>query len=386
MNRDLSVRVNNRQSGQITLEDEEFIFNYHTETDKNNFVSLSMPVRKKNYIHKRLHPIFEMQLPEGYLRAVIQKHFAKLTETDDFGLLNLLSPSIRGRLAYGNDNNFQSSPYSLDELITPLETNLFQELIERFALHSPLSGVQPKVLATVTNKATLTLDQYIVKAWGQDYPELALNEFICMTAVKAAGIPVPEFYLSSDSQLFIMKRFDIVPNERCLGFEDMCVLQGKSREDKYNSSYERIAKTIKSFVSPLYQRQSLEQFFKMLVINTHLQNGDAHLKNFGVVYNDETDVKLSPAYDVVSTSCYIRNDVGALTMMGSKKWWSQKFLIQFAQTSCDISKLRAEVLYEECMKALQKVMPMINEKLNNSPTPHQKMVLEHIASLIQKKI
>ena len=122
----------------------------------------------------------------------------------------------------------------------------------------------------------------------------------------------------------------------------------------------------------------------MLVINTHLQNGDAHLKNFGVVYNDETDVKLSPAYDVVSTSCYIRNDVGALTMMGSKKWWSQKFLIQFAQTSCDISKLRAEVLYEECMKALQKVMPMINEKLKNSPTPHQKMVLEHIASLIKK--
>ena len=50
--------------------------------------------------------------------------------------------------------------------------NLFDELLDRFALNSALSGVQPKVLATVENKATLKIDDYIVKSWGDEYKEI----------------------------------------------------------------------------------------------------------------------------------------------------------------------------------------------------------------------
>ena len=114
-----------------------------------------------------------------------------------------------------------------------------------------------------------------------------------------------------------MKRFDVTEDGRYLGFEDMCVLQAKQREDKYEGSYEQIAKTIKIFVSSRYKKSSLMDFYKMVVINNLLQNGDAHLKNFGLLYRDINEIKLAPAYDVVTTTLYIQKDIPVLHLFGS---------------------------------------------------------------------
>ena len=35
-----------------------------------------------------------------------------------------------------------------------------------------------------------------------------------------------------------------------------------------------------------------------------VSNGDGHLKNYAVLYNDQTDARLSPLFDVVTTSIY----------------------------------------------------------------------------------
>ena len=93
-----------------------------------------------------------------------------------------------------------------------------------------------------------------------------------------------------------------------LGFEDMYVLQAKQRDEKYEESHESTAKTIKFFTSAKHKKNALGQFFKMIVINHFVQNGDAHLKNYGLLYEDIDNVKLAPAYDVVSTTMYIKND------------------------------------------------------------------------------
>lgn len=171
MNEQLAVRVYQQVAGRLLRENNESIFNYGASAQKEDFISLTMPVRAKGYVYPRLHPIFEMNLPEGYLLAIIKKHFSKLTETDDFGLLRLLAPSVRGRVIY-TVQALQNTALTLEELLHPKQDDLFKELVSRFALHSPLSGVQPKVLAQVENKATLKLEDYIVKAWGLDYPGL----------------------------------------------------------------------------------------------------------------------------------------------------------------------------------------------------------------------
>ncbi len=194
---------------------------------------------------------------------------------------------------------------------------------------------------------------------------------------------VPEYYISSDDKLFIMKRFDILDNGDKLGFEDMCVLQAKQRDDKYEGTYEQVVKTIKTFVSAKNKKSSLKQFFKMIVINNIIQNGDAHLKNFGLIYSDIKNIRLAPAYDVVSTTAYIKNDISALHLLGSKKWWSEKYLLKFGVESCDLSKREAQLLYTECISAAQKVKKEIQERVQNEKNPNKLGLLKHLLLLLK---
>lgn len=381
MNANLSVLVNQKSTGVLIREGGEFVFQYGEAQASEAFISLTMPVRVKNYTLPYLMPIFEMHLPEGYLLSVIKKHFSKITATDDFGLLNILAPSVRGRVTYQGSQEKSISALSLSDVLHGQSENLFQSLVERFALSSPLSGVQPKVLAKVQDKATLMHEDVIIKAWGDDYPELALNEYLCMTAVKLAGIPVPEFYLSDDERLFVMKRFDVLETGVVLGFEDMCVLQAKRRDDKYNGSYEQLAKTIKTFVSPEHKQASLNQFFKMMVMNHLLQNGDAHLKNFGVIYDGPDNIKLAPAYDVVCTTAYVPQDMTALTMQGTKRWQNKKSLIKFAIDACELTQKQAEQAYAACVDALSLLGKEITQRIEQEPESSKLRLLKHLMSL-----
>ncbi|MDF1879630.1 HipA N-terminal domain-containing protein, partial [Sulfurimonas sp. SAG-AH-194-C20] len=145
MNNNLVVKVDNIPVGELTQENNQYIFSYTTQ--KNEFISLTMAPRAQQYLNNKLHPLFEMHLPEGYLLSIIKKHFSKITKTDDFGLLKLMSGNINGRITYETQITSKSSALSLQELINPISSSLFEELVSRYALSSALSGVQPKVLA-----------------------------------------------------------------------------------------------------------------------------------------------------------------------------------------------------------------------------------------------
>jgi len=63
------------------------------------------------------------------------------------------------------------------------------------------------------------------------------------------------------------------------------------------------------------------------VLNCALRNGDAHLKNFGIVYDDVLgEARLSPVYDLVTTSIYLPKDGLALTLNGTTQWPDSKVL------------------------------------------------------------
>ena len=380
---DLKVKVNSSSSGKLLIENKEFIFTYNSE-NKGNFISLIMPVRKKPYLHSQLHPIFEMHLPEGYLLSIIKKHFSKLIKTDDYGLLTVMAPSIKGRLSYEFNKEEKVNDLTLDDLLHSTKDNLFDELVSRFALNSALSGVQPKVLARIENKATLKIDDYIVKSWGDDYKELAINEYYCMKIVKEAAVDVPEFFISDDEKLFIMKRFDVKDDGTYLGFEDMCVLMAKQRDNKYEGSYEQVAKVIKTFVSAQYKKDSLINFFKMIVINYILENGDGHLKNFGLIYNGIDEIKLAPAYDVVCTTVYIKNDIPALLLLGSKKWWDKKFLNRFGIQSCDLTQKEINEIFSLCEKSISKVSKEIEIRLQKEKNENKIEILDKLLSKMKK--
>lgn len=55
-----------------------------------------------------------------------------------------MAPSIKGRVSYVAHTKQQENSLTLDALLHSDEENLFDELVQRFAFTSALSGVQPK--------------------------------------------------------------------------------------------------------------------------------------------------------------------------------------------------------------------------------------------------
>ena len=345
----MQVFVNQTETGILSKE-EKFIFNYDAKAK--DIVSLTMPIRSESWSSQELHPIFQMNMPEGALREAIKNHFAKIEKMDEMGLLKLIGPYVLGRVKFES----LATPVEelrLDDILSSAKENLFEELMERFALRSGVSGVQPKLLLTAQNKTTMHFEHYIVKSWQAEYPQLALNEYFCMRAIQHAGLETPEFYLSDDLTLFVMKRFDITDDGKYLGFEDMCVLTGRGTEDKYESSYEEVVRVIKDVVAAPYRKEAIKSLFTALIMNHFLRNGDGHLKNYGVLYdNDYKDARLAPIYDVITTTCYIKKDIPALRMSDAKLWWKEKTYKTFAKLNCGLTNKEYEEIVDSCMQAV----------------------------------
>ncbi|MBU2623156.1 MAG: type II toxin-antitoxin system HipA family toxin [Proteobacteria bacterium] len=373
MKNSLVVWTAGNKSG-ILEQDEEYVFNYLADTSDRYSVSLTMPVRLKSWTHKDLHPVFQMNLPEGALLAAIKNALAKIARVDELTLLRVVGANQigRNRFALREEKSpaFKTSPESLEDILCYPDTGeLFNELMQKYAMSSGVSGIQPKVMLDAKDRATVHSSSYIVKSWGEDYPSLAANEYFCMKAVQRAGLPVPEFYLSENGRLFVMKRFDITDTGEYVGFEDMCALQGLGTEDKYTGSYERMVKTINDYVSPKYRQIAREQFFAVLTLSVMLRNGDAHLKNFGVLYADPTEgeTKLAPVYDIVTTTAYIGKDVPALTIGGTKKWWDRKMLEKFGVAHCGLSVSRIAGIISKSGDAVLNIKPELKRYIKDHP-------------------
>jgi len=177
------------------------VFSYFQNSEQ--ALSLTMPIRTESYSYPDLHPLFQMNLPEGYLRQAIERATAKKYGSDDLTLLTLLGTNQIGRLSYAIANEplqtqTQNTP-DLKSLLNSEDAKLFEQLLQQYATSSGVAGVQPKVLMNIKTKiegkATLPLQSYIVKSWGDEYPELGCNEFACLTLAKASGLPVADFYL-----------------------------------------------------------------------------------------------------------------------------------------------------------------------------------------------
>ena len=370
----LKVYINKSHSGNLVFEDEKYVFNY-LDIAK-DVVSLTMPIRSSSWDSKKLHPIFQMNLPEGALKEAIVNHFAKIQTMDDMNLLKLIGPYMLGRVKFekliDNKENLQ-----LDEILSNTTQNLFNELMQRFAIRSGVSGVQPKLLLKAHNKTTMKFEHFIVKSWEQEYPNLALNEYFCMRAVQNANLPTPEFYLSDDLKMFIMKRFDIEDDGSYLGFEDMCVLTARATQEKHNGSYEECARVIKDVVAAQKRKESLKIFFTALVMNHLLQNGDGHLKNYGILYkNDFDNSYLAPIYDVITTTIYIKNDIPALRLSDGKLWWKEKTYKNFAKQSCGLSNKEYDTILDNCKNAIVQTKQEIQEYKSDD-----KNVLSFLAQL-----
>jgi len=351
-------------------------------------ISVTMPVRLPSWDTRYgLAPIFEMNLPEGALRERLRLAFAKATGTfDELDVLGIVGRSQVGRLRYtGQEEQLDEDvPFqSVDEILArQRDGDLFRYLIDKFASFSGISGVQPKFLirdekafaATHTTGARLSESYrgatHIIKFWERnEYPQLAANEYFCLKVAQKCGLEVPPYRLGEDAGALVVDRFDLRSGGTYRGFEDFCVLNAKRTDDKYLGSYETsILKRFAQFANSPNVSEDLEKLFTLITLNCVLRNGDAHLKNFGIVYDDVLgEASLAPVYDLVTTTVYIPRDGMALTLNGTKRWPSAKDLKRLGETRAGCTPARTRQIMERIGDAASNVSAELRAYIKEHP-------------------
>ncbi|RJF96050.1 type II toxin-antitoxin system HipA family toxin [Noviherbaspirillum saxi] len=358
--------------------EKRFVFTYDLKCESHCAVSLTMPVETESYIYDELHPVFQMNLPEGDLRRTIMLRFSKaISGFDDLNMLDLVGSSQIGRLRYSNEQvKADVPPQSIKEILHTKDTEgLLHYLMERYSAVSGVSGVQPKVLVrdedkpAMQGRITASDATHIVKTFDpKEFPELATNEFFCMQVAKRAGLRIPKLQLSDNGRFLVVDRFDRKDDGRYVGFEDFCSLNGVGTARKYDSSYEQLARRIGEYVDTEHKKQAMEEFFTSFVVSCAVQNGDAHLKNFGVLYdNADAPVSFAPTYDIVSTTPYITHDTLALTLGGSKRFPNARKLHDFGRVHCGLANDHISQIVERVADAMSATRADIRQYMGDRP-------------------
>ncbi|WP_418186629.1 type II toxin-antitoxin system HipA family toxin [Aliarcobacter lanthieri] len=351
----ISVNIDKTNVGELFFEKDknQYGFNYLANYKP---ISLIMPYKSSSYIWKyKLHPIFDMNMPEGYLFELFKNYLTKeYGYIDDFLIFSHICSNIQSRLTYKSEfEKKEFFSFDLNEVLENDTQDTFYKIVTTFLDKNAISGIQPKSLAILEDKESLISKEYIIKTWADEYPQLALNEYFCLKAIEKTNVKIPNIKVSKNSKFLLVERFNYdKQTDIFLGFEEILCLLGKNKDEKYSGSYEQISKVIYSVSTQ--KLEDMKSFYKVIVMNYLLKNGDAHLKNFGILYNSNfSKIYFSPAYDVVNTVVYFHKDRPALSMFGKKVWFGKKELIKFGILNCYLSENEANKIYEICINALK---------------------------------
>lgn len=370
------VAVGSLEAARRRSKNQEYLFGYQPLVLEQLAVSLTMPVREQPYRYDGIHPIFDMNMPEGHLRMALMNMFRKaVSGFDALQLLRVIGPYQLGRITLGEQRDQPMPGTSVKELLVhDGAQDLFDDLLATYAAYSGVSGVQPKVLVRDEaggdiSRLTHRGATHIVKAWqANQYPELATNEYFCLRAAMHAGLQVARHELSAGGRFLIVERFD-VSKQGYLGFEDFCVLSGKTTDEKYDSSYEACARIINAYLPVERKSHALQELFTSVALTAAIQNGDAHLKNFGLLYDHtgaDADIRLAPAFDLITTTAYLPRDHMALMLAGSKNWPKHRLLYNFGRIACGLSEAQVAQSLERVAEGVSQAAAELREHMNST--------------------
>jgi len=358
------------------------VMTYHPDVTDEQFVSLLMPVRTESYAYPELHPMFRMNLPEGFLLSILQEQLGPHVGASPLNLLSVVGRNAIGRVKVatpGADPTQPPVPFDLDGILRGDNSEeAFVELVRRHAA-SGVSGVVPKFLTPNTlgahGKGTLATDRYIVKGTTARLPGVALNEHLCMEVSRKAGFPTAATEVSDDGQALAVHRFDFERDGTTRkGMEDLCSLLTLRPEQKYESTWERVVGRIKDVITdPGQQNTALSNLANLLLLTYALRNADCHTKNIALLYSSREHIELAPVYDMLTITVYddyARNPPG-MPVEGRSTWLPGKALERFLQTRCNLPPAQTRERVERICEAIVQVTPQVIDAAQRHPSFHE---------------
>ncbi len=378
----LAVHVLGREVAILEqVGDFKSVLTYHAGTAVDDLVSLTMPVRTESYgWDDQLPPVFQMNLPEGYLLQVLQEQFGPHVGASPAALLSVIGRNMVGRLqvaAPGAKLDAPAKPVEVQALLQGDNAEeAFAELVREHAT-SGVSGVVPKFLDAQKEsikfsphkKATLLTRRHIIKGSSGKLPFAALNEYFCMQ-VASQVMATARTQVSKDGMALVVDRFDVDEHgQPHSGMEDFCALLGLRPAAKYDTTWERIAKAVRDHVPGPRQRETFHQLVTILLLTYALRNADCHAKNLALLYTSRKDVYLSPAYDMLTTSPYAgyQNSPPAISFMGKKTWAPGTTLQRFIAATFGIAVKKQVNIVEAIGDAVSATAVQVREAMAAHP-------------------
>ena len=285
---------------------------------------------------QRVPAVLSNLLPEGALRELLSGTL-RIHPANEFPLLAWTGNNLPGAII--------ASPVPAGEI--PAWALSARDRIE--AVQIDVKGVEQKFsLAGIQMKfstvrqdgrynigAEVGTDDWIVKTPSAIHSNLPENEYSAMKLAESIGVDTPEIGLISldtldnlpaiklpdETHAYAIRRFDRVTTGR-IHTEDFAQIFEFFAHDKYGKvNYEQVAVVLYRYGQG--GLGDIQQMARRLLANILLANGDAHLKNWTLIYPDAVNPKLAPAYDIVSTLPYVPGETGiALNLGKQKKWYS----------------------------------------------------------------
>lgn len=271
-----------------------------------------------------------------------------------------------------------------------LDIKKIKELaVESLRKSISVPGVQPKLSLDVKRRGRIEKRLTIVGLWGkfilkppfEDYPEMPELEDLTMHLSELLNIKTSEHSLAklkSGEIAYISKRFDRIKNRK-LHVEDMAQLTETLTENKYRSSMEKVGKTILKCSS--YPGIDALRLFELTLFSFITGNSDMHLKNFSLIRNEDDEIILSPAYDLIPTKLLIPKDKEDLALpLNSKKSNLKKKDFDLFASQLGINEIALRKVYDRFFDSFSEMKKFINKSFLS-----KEMKEKYIALLDRRK-
>jgi serine/threonine-protein kinase HipA len=284
--------------------DGRYSFQYHAEflDGGNPAIAYNLPLQSGPiYSTGGLLPYFDNLVAEGWL-AHAQARALGINSADRFGRL----------LAFGHDCIGAVSVLDPKPRLKPNLTAGSAAEVAALASRASISGVQPKMLAVRTAAGYRPARSDETSTHIAKLPSGQLHgivELEYLTTMAAAELLRPDPVVVMDvaevegvrGPCLLVRRFDRVEGGRKLHFEEFNQLLDRPSEAKYEGSYGEMADFLRA--NPRAPRADIDLLFRRVLAAILVGNHDAHMKNFGLIY-EAGEMRLSPTYDFVAAALF----------------------------------------------------------------------------------
>lgn len=396
----LIVYLNDIPVGRLTDDGGTMSFAYdrdYAADDRNEPLSYSIPLSDKPFGHDVMEPFLSGLLPEDIIRTRLGR-ILQIPRENTYAFLKAIGGDCAGAIAFYSEGMRPRTAVPQFRRLSDAEAGALLDALPK----RPLSigedgfrisgaGAQDKLIAcwrsgSVELPLGGTPSTHIIKTAIPDYPDSVENECYSMRLAAACGLNVARCSIAviGGKRRYVCERYDRTEDEgivRRLHQEDFCQLLRVDPKHKYESlGGPGVAASLNLMREMSLSAADALEFVRRIIFAFLLGNGDAHGKNYSVLYHGRK-AALSPMYDAMSTTIY--PEVSARLAMKidgeyAFKWITRGKFLRMAE-KMGISPRQMDKEIGRLQRRIEKQAPLVAEKLSaRFPSPCYGRIAEGI--------